>query len=49
MDAFEEESAALSALSPLVERYTRSLAAWVAGNHEWHATNSHRYHLPDYW
>ncbi|MFI6369379.1 family 2 encapsulin nanocompartment cargo protein terpene cyclase [Streptomyces sp. NPDC050546] len=49
MDAFEEESAVLSAASPLVERYTRSLAAWVAGNHEWHATNTHRYHLPDYW
>ncbi|MEV0176094.1 family 2 encapsulin nanocompartment cargo protein terpene cyclase [Streptomyces sp. NPDC050803] len=49
MDAFEEESAALSELSPLVERYTEGLAAWVAGNHEWHATNTHRYHLPDYW
>ncbi|WP_345618440.1 family 2 encapsulin nanocompartment cargo protein terpene cyclase [Streptomyces ziwulingensis] len=49
MDSFEEESAALSAGSPLVERYTRSLAAWVSGNHEWHATNTHRYHLPDYW
>ncbi|MGR4849502.1 family 2 encapsulin nanocompartment cargo protein terpene cyclase [Streptomyces sp. LARHCF252] len=49
MDAFEEESAVLSAGSPLVERYARSLAAWVSGNHEWHATNTHRYHLPDYW
>ncbi|MGW5637522.1 family 2 encapsulin nanocompartment cargo protein terpene cyclase [Streptomyces sp. NPDC003832] len=49
MTAFEEEAAAVSALSPLVERYTGGLAAWVAGNHEWHATNSHRYHLPDYW
>ncbi|MCX4703448.1 family 2 encapsulin nanocompartment cargo protein terpene cyclase [Streptomyces sp. NBC_01373] len=49
MDAFEEESAALSAGSPLVERYARSLAAWVSGNHEWHATNTHRYHLPNYW
>ena len=49
MDAFEEESAVLSAASPLVERYAQGLAAWVAGNHEWHATNSHRYHLPNYW
>ncbi|MGW2822853.1 family 2 encapsulin nanocompartment cargo protein terpene cyclase [Streptomyces sp. NPDC001443] len=49
MDAFEAESALLSAGSPLVERYARSLSDWVAGNHEWHATNTHRYHLPDYW
>lgn len=49
MTAFEEESVALSAGSPLVERYARGLAAWVSGNHEWHATNTHRYHLPDYW
>lgn len=49
MTAFEEESAALAALSPLVERYAQGLDDWVAGNHEWHATNTHRYHLPDYW
>lgn len=49
MTAFEDESAVLSATSPLVERYARSLSDWVAGNHEWHATNTHRYHLPDYW
>ncbi|GHH89075.1 family 2 encapsulin nanocompartment cargo protein terpene cyclase [Streptomyces capitiformicae] len=49
MEAFEEESAALSATSPLIERYAAGLAAWVAGNHEWHATNTSRYHLPDYW
>jgi 2-methylisoborneol synthase len=49
MTAFEEESAALSATSPLVERYARSLSDWVAGNHEWHATNTHRYSLPNYW
>ncbi|MER7349847.1 family 2 encapsulin nanocompartment cargo protein terpene cyclase [Streptomyces aurantiacus] len=49
MDAFEEESAVLSATSPLVERYAEGLAAWVSGNHEWHATNTHRYHLPNYW
>ena len=49
MAAFEEESAALSATSPLVGRYAEGLAAWVAGNHEWHATHTHRYHLPDYW
>ncbi|MFF3501420.1 family 2 encapsulin nanocompartment cargo protein terpene cyclase [Streptomyces sp. NPDC003247] len=49
MEAFEEEAALLAATSPLVERYTRGLSDWVAGNHEWHATNTHRYHLPDYW
>lgn len=49
METFEEESALLSATSPLVERYAQGLSDWVAGNHEWHATNSHRYHLPDYW
>ncbi|MET8227829.1 family 2 encapsulin nanocompartment cargo protein terpene cyclase [Streptomyces sp. NPDC005301] len=49
MDAFEAEAAALSATSPLVERYARGLADWVSGNHEWHATNSHRYSLPNYW
>ncbi|MEV0738868.1 family 2 encapsulin nanocompartment cargo protein terpene cyclase [Streptomyces sp. NPDC050549] len=49
MDAFDEESAALSATSPPVARYTEGLAAWVPGNHEWHATNTHRYHLPNYW
>ncbi|WP_030912287.1 family 2 encapsulin nanocompartment cargo protein terpene cyclase [Streptomyces sp. NRRL F-5126] len=49
MEAFETESAEISAVSPLVERYARSLADWVSGNHEWHATNTHRYHLPDYW
>jgi 2-methylisoborneol synthase len=49
MAAFEEESAPLAAASPLVERYLGGLSDWVAGNHEWHATNSHRYHLPNYW
>ncbi|GAA5031926.1 family 2 encapsulin nanocompartment cargo protein terpene cyclase [Streptomyces siamensis] len=49
MTAFEEEAAALSAGSPLVERYAEGLASWVSGNHEWHATNTHRYHLPNYW
>ncbi|WP_202238400.1 family 2 encapsulin nanocompartment cargo protein terpene cyclase [Actinacidiphila reveromycinica] len=49
MASFEEEAAALSATSPLVGRYARGLSDWVAGNHEWHATNTHRYHLPNYW
>jgi 2-methylisoborneol synthase len=49
MAAFEEESALLAAVSPLVERYAQGLSDWVAGNHEWHATNTHRYHLPNYW
>ncbi|MGW0949330.1 family 2 encapsulin nanocompartment cargo protein terpene cyclase [Streptomyces sp. NPDC002623] len=49
METFEEESAALAAGSPLVARYLQGLSDWVAGNHEWHSTNTHRYHLPDYW
>ncbi|WP_251828954.1 family 2 encapsulin nanocompartment cargo protein terpene cyclase [Streptomyces sp. ATCC 21386] len=49
MEAFEEESAALSATSPPIGRYVAGLAAWVAGNHEWHATHTERYALPDYW
>ncbi|MGI5451941.1 family 2 encapsulin nanocompartment cargo protein terpene cyclase [Streptomyces sp. CA-249302] len=49
MTAFEEESAVLAAASPLVERYAQGLSDWVAGNHEWHSTNTHRYHLPNYW
>ncbi|MEU7228558.1 family 2 encapsulin nanocompartment cargo protein terpene cyclase [Streptomyces chrestomyceticus] len=49
MEAYETEAAELAGTSPLVERYTRSLSDWVAGNHEWHATNSDRYHLPNYW
>ncbi|SEG55725.1 2-methylisoborneol synthase [Actinacidiphila yanglinensis] len=49
MDSFEEEAAALSAASPVIGRYARGLSDWVAGNHEWHATNTHRYHLPNYW
>jgi 2-methylisoborneol synthase len=48
-EAFETEAAELSATSPLVERYARGLADWVAGNHEWHATNTDRYQLPHYW
>lgn len=36
-------------MSPLVERYVQGLSTWVAGNHKWHDTNSHRYHLPNYW
>ncbi|WNZ13763.1 cyclic nucleotide-binding domain-containing protein [Streptomyces sp. 11x1] len=49
MEAFEEESAALSATSQQRGRYVTGLAAWVAGNHEWHATHTERYSLPDYW
>ncbi|WP_216587705.1 family 2 encapsulin nanocompartment cargo protein terpene cyclase [Streptomyces brasiliscabiei] len=49
MDAFEEESAALSAACPPTGRYASGLAAWLAGNHEWHATHTERYSLPDYW
>ncbi|MBP5872073.1 family 2 encapsulin nanocompartment cargo protein terpene cyclase [Streptomyces scabiei] len=49
MDAFEEESTALSATCPPTGRYAAALAAWMAGNHEWHATHTERYSLPDYW
>ncbi|WP_369360652.1 family 2 encapsulin nanocompartment cargo protein terpene cyclase [Streptomyces sp. cg2] len=48
-EAFEAESAPLAALSPLLEKYVRGLTDWVAGNHEWHATNTDRYQLPNYW
>ncbi|MFK0294648.1 family 2 encapsulin nanocompartment cargo protein terpene cyclase [Streptomyces sp. NPDC090442] len=49
MEAFETESAPLAASSPLLAQYVRGLSDWVAGNHEWHATNTDRYQLPDYW
>ncbi|MFJ9406914.1 family 2 encapsulin nanocompartment cargo protein terpene cyclase [Streptomyces sp. NPDC101393] len=49
MEAFETESALLTATSPLLERYAQGLADWVSGNHEWHATNTNRYTLPNYW
>ncbi len=51
MDAFETESAQLHARmpDPVLARYRTGLAAWVSGNHEWHATNHHRYTLPDFW
>ncbi|WP_438483783.1 family 2 encapsulin nanocompartment cargo protein terpene cyclase [Streptomyces sp. S186] len=48
-EAFEAESAPLAALSPLLEKYVRGLTDWVSGNHEWHATNTDRYQLPNYW
>ncbi|MFE7429680.1 family 2 encapsulin nanocompartment cargo protein terpene cyclase [Streptomyces sp. NPDC057545] len=49
MHAFEDESAVLAAENPGLARYTTGLAAWVAGNHEWHHTNTYRYSLPNYW
>ncbi|MFE6775616.1 family 2 encapsulin nanocompartment cargo protein terpene cyclase [Streptomyces sp. NPDC057702] len=49
MRAFEDEAAALAAGNPLLARYTAGLAAWVAGNHAWHHTNTYRYSLPHYW
>ncbi|MFE1775590.1 family 2 encapsulin nanocompartment cargo protein terpene cyclase [Streptomyces sp. NPDC059008] len=49
MHAFEDESAALAAEDPVLARYATGLAAWVAGNHEWHHTNTYRYFLPNYW
>ncbi len=51
MHAFESESAQLGARlpDPALTRYRAGLAAWVDGNHAWHATNHHRYTLPDFW
>lgn len=51
MHAFEESSdhAAATHPTPDVTRYLQGLAAWVDGNHHWHATNTHRYSLPDFW
>ncbi|GCD40911.1 family 2 encapsulin nanocompartment cargo protein terpene cyclase [Streptomyces paromomycinus] len=49
MHAFENEAAVLAAHNPVLARYTTGLAAWVAGNHEWHHTNTYRYSLPNYW
>ncbi|MDI3386450.1 family 2 encapsulin nanocompartment cargo protein terpene cyclase [Streptomyces sp. B-S-A8] len=51
MGRFETESAQLRAQFPeaVLGRYLTGLAAWVAGNHEWHATNTFRYTLPDFW
>ncbi|MFE0133612.1 family 2 encapsulin nanocompartment cargo protein terpene cyclase [Streptomyces sp. NPDC059037] len=49
MHAFEDESSLLAAADPVLARYTTSLEAWVAGNHEWHQTNTYRYSLPNYW
>ena len=50
MEAFETESARpVRRLTPRSRAYARSLADWVAGNHEWHATNTDRYSLPNYW
>ncbi|MBF6053968.1 cyclase [Streptomyces eurocidicus] len=49
MHAFEDEAAAVATGGPLLARYTTGLAAWVAGNHEWHHTNTYRYSLPNYW
>lgn len=49
MRAFERESAVLAATDPVLARYTTGLAAWVAGDHEWHHTNTYRYSLPNYW
>ena len=49
MHAFEAEAAALAAADPVLARYTTGLAAWIAGNHEWHRTNTYRYSLPNYW
>lgn len=51
MHAFEAESAALAAAcpDPRVARFLKGVAAWVDGNHYWHASNTYRYTLPDFW
>ncbi|MEW1632462.1 family 2 encapsulin nanocompartment cargo protein terpene cyclase [Streptomyces sp. NPDC093801] len=51
MHEFEAESAALAAAcpDPRVARFLKGVAAWVDGNHYWHASNTYRYTLPDFW
>ncbi|MFF4366798.1 family 2 encapsulin nanocompartment cargo protein terpene cyclase [Streptomyces sp. NPDC001594] len=51
MHEFEAESAALTAAcpDPRVARFLKGVAAWVDGNHYWHASNTYRYTLPDFW
>ncbi|WBP84950.1 family 2 encapsulin nanocompartment cargo protein terpene cyclase [Kitasatospora cathayae] len=51
MHAFEAESAALALACPVptLVRFLHGVAAWLAGNHYWHQTNTHRYSLPDFW
>ncbi|MCQ4079784.1 2-methylisoborneol synthase [Streptomyces sp. RB6PN25] len=51
MHAFETEGERLQSQipDPILARYLTGLASWVSGNHEWHATNTYRYTLPDYW
>ncbi|MFE9425709.1 2-methylisoborneol synthase [Kitasatospora sp. NPDC006697] len=50
MHRFEAEAAAAAAElpGPLTARFLRDVAAWVDGNHWWHATNTKRYTLPDF-
>ncbi|WP_018349979.1 terpene synthase family protein [Longispora albida] len=51
MEQFEEQCALLMAAHPLPQlaRFCKGVADWVDGNHWWHATNDHRYSLPDFW
>ncbi|GAA0286462.1 family 2 encapsulin nanocompartment cargo protein terpene cyclase [Streptomyces polychromogenes] len=51
MHEFEAESAALAAAcpDPRVARFLKGVATWVDGNHYWHASNTYRYTLPDFW
>ncbi|MER5862855.1 cyclase [Kitasatospora sp. NPDC002040] len=49
MHAFEGDAARLRGQHPHLDRFLEGLAAWVAGNHHWHQTNSERYTLPDFW
>ncbi|GAA1990830.1 family 2 encapsulin nanocompartment cargo protein terpene cyclase [Kitasatospora viridis] len=50
MHRFESESASCAAElpNPLTVRFLRDVAAWVDGNHWWHATNTRRYTLPGF-
>ncbi|MFJ8043314.1 family 2 encapsulin nanocompartment cargo protein terpene cyclase [Kitasatospora sp. NPDC096147] len=49
MRTFEDAAERLRGRHPLLDRFLDGLAAWVAGNHRWHQTNTRRYSLPDYW
>jgi 2-methylisoborneol synthase len=49
MHQLEEASATIATL-PVAHaaRYAASVNAWVDGSHEWHRTNTARYHLPPF-
>ncbi|MCX5205730.1 2-methylisoborneol synthase [Streptomyces sp. NBC_00237] len=49
MHQLEDASATVSTLPvPHAARYAASVNSWVDGSHEWHRTNTARYHLPPF-